>query len=339
MVGLALLPVWTRAQDIHFSQYYMPNLWLNPAMTGFTPHPFRLVLGYRNQWQAITPYPYRTFYASLDVPVLRSYTEPNIFGLGVMMIDDRAGHSQLGTTEILVSAAYHFALGDGGSFIGVGLQGGWGQRSFETERLTFGDQFTIFGYDPNQPTAEVFPATSSSFLDVAAGFWSIFAVSQSLSLYLGGSAYHLNQPTFRFMNEHVPIYMRFLGYLGGVVDLNTQNSLVLTVVGMRQYEYQEYDVGLGWILWFPGDWMSGYLGRSDKSIMFGLWYRIGDAIFPAIRFDSRYFSAGITYDITLSSLRKANTFRGGIEIFLAFYGVKLPKREEYKRIYCPKFGT
>ncbi len=322
------------AQDIHFSQYYMPNLWINPAMTGFTPYPFRLVLGYRNQWQSVTPYPYRTFYGSIDVPVFRNRLDPNILGVGLVVVDDRAGHSQLGTTQIMGSVAYNHWLGAG--FIGVGLQAGWGNRSFKTDRLTFGSQFTYEGFDPTLPSGEAFYQVSSSFLDIAAGVWGVWTGAEGIQLYGGLSAYHLNNPTTRFMNQRILLYMRFTAYAGGSVDLDRDDVITFAVLGQLQGGYREISVGGGWVHYFRSSkWTSGYMGRGNTSIMLGAWYRIGDAIYPAIRLDTRVASFGVSYDINISSLRRASGYRGGIELFVAFYGFEV-SRFKARSIECPR---
>ena len=318
----------------------MPNLWLNPAMTGFIPHPWRVVLAYRNQWQAITPYPYRTFMGSVDVPVLTYALEPDHLGLGLMVMEDRAGHSRLGFTEALVSAAYHRALNDDPdhpAFLGTGLQIGYGIRGFETDLLLFGSQFTIYGPDPDMPSGEAFVNTSVSYIDINAGLWTIFTIGDKSTWFAGVSGYHLNNPSTHFY-EQVPLYRRLTAYAGGIIDVADRSSVILSALHLRQYRYEEYTVGLGW-LYYPWTkaYGSGYRGRS-RSIMLGMWYRWEDAIFPAFRYDTKHFTFGLSYDITLSSLRVANQMRGGIEVFLAFYGLEIRTRSKYKAIYCPKIG-
>ncbi|HNM24595.1 MAG TPA: type IX secretion system membrane protein PorP/SprF, partial [Saprospiraceae bacterium] len=48
-----VLAVAVQAQDIHFSQFYMSPLNLNPAMTGVMNCNHRIVANYRNQWSSI----------------------------------------------------------------------------------------------------------------------------------------------------------------------------------------------------------------------------------------------------------------------------------------------
>ena len=55
------------AQDIHFSQFYMSPLNLNPAMTGVMNCTQRFVANYRNQWASVLKADaYTTYSVSYD---------------------------------------------------------------------------------------------------------------------------------------------------------------------------------------------------------------------------------------------------------------------------------
>ena len=52
-LGFILTVNVVRGQDIHFSQFYMSPLTLNPALTGVMNCNTRLVGNYRNQWASV----------------------------------------------------------------------------------------------------------------------------------------------------------------------------------------------------------------------------------------------------------------------------------------------
>ncbi|MBL0100734.1 MAG: type IX secretion system membrane protein PorP/SprF [Saprospiraceae bacterium] len=55
------------AQDIHFTQFYMSPLNLNPALTGVMNCKTRMVANYRNQWAAVlAANAYNTYSVSYD---------------------------------------------------------------------------------------------------------------------------------------------------------------------------------------------------------------------------------------------------------------------------------
>jgi len=56
-----------QAQDIHFSQFYMSPLNLNPALTGVMNSQVRVVGNYRNQWASVLKSnAFSTYSASYD---------------------------------------------------------------------------------------------------------------------------------------------------------------------------------------------------------------------------------------------------------------------------------
>jgi hypothetical protein len=62
------------AQDIHFTQFDMQPLIINPAFTGMFDGKVRAGAIYRNQWASVTV-PYVTFGGYADLPLL--FTENN----------------------------------------------------------------------------------------------------------------------------------------------------------------------------------------------------------------------------------------------------------------------
>ena len=94
-----------KEQDIHFSQFYMSPLNLNPAMTGVMNCKTRFVANYRNQWASVLKAnAYNTYSASYDqkVPVGRE----DYFGIGGSLWGDVAGESRFGTTQGRLSLSY-----------------------------------------------------------------------------------------------------------------------------------------------------------------------------------------------------------------------------------------
>ena len=88
------------AQDPQFTQFYANPLYLNPAFAGAQRCP-RVCLNYRNQWPALTG-TFVTYTASYD-----QHVDP-IGGLGLLVLQDKAGESTLTTTN--VSGIYSYQL-------------------------------------------------------------------------------------------------------------------------------------------------------------------------------------------------------------------------------------
>src|SRR5690625_5556006 len=65
LTAITALFLWFSAntQDIHYSQFYMAPLHLNPAMAGVMNCNSRMIVNYRNQWATVLTNPYNTFSA------------------------------------------------------------------------------------------------------------------------------------------------------------------------------------------------------------------------------------------------------------------------------------
>ena len=105
-----VLAVAVQAQDIHFSQFYMSPLNLNPAMTGVMNCNHRFVANYRNQWSSILKQnAYNTYSLSYDqkLPVGRY----DYFGIGGTLWGDKAGTSEFATLQARLSGSYAKKMG------------------------------------------------------------------------------------------------------------------------------------------------------------------------------------------------------------------------------------
>ena len=103
------LAVTSFGQDIHFSQYDAALLNLNPANAGNTECDFRLIGNNRNQWQSVTV-PYRTFSMSFDTKINNFNFKRANLGAGILFNHDKAGDSELSTTQIGFIGAFHYSL-------------------------------------------------------------------------------------------------------------------------------------------------------------------------------------------------------------------------------------
>ena len=98
---MALFSMVLKAQDAQFTQFYAAPMYLNPAFTGVT-YEHRFVANYRNQWPGIKR-AYQTYMASYD------YNMSDInSGIGITVMQDRAGTAGLTHTQFGTNYAYHF---------------------------------------------------------------------------------------------------------------------------------------------------------------------------------------------------------------------------------------
>src|SRR3954464_13100917 len=87
-----LLMFSSLCQDIHFSQFYMTPLLLNPAQAG-AQHDMRGTVNYKSQWSSVAQ-PYSTANLSWDMRIGKT-AKSGIQGVGINISQDKAGNPQI----------------------------------------------------------------------------------------------------------------------------------------------------------------------------------------------------------------------------------------------------
>ncbi len=329
-----LLCVSLGAQDIHFTQFNLAPLTVNPAMTGAFSGSFRLGGLYRDQWSGAYTTP--SFY--MDSPILKGFREMDWIGVGVSVYQDEAeavyapfsgGQNLAGQIKqggLLGSAAYHLALDkERNTVIALGIQGGTLSRRVDGE-YRFEDQL-IDGIS-GAPTQEQLPDSESpkSFLDVSGGLTVTGRTSGQSFYRLGLSAMHINQPRNGILSgARGELPMRMVGYATYHWDMNEKFLFTPSVLFQSIGPASEMSV----------QGMAGYkITSEDLVIKGGLGYRLGDALEVLVGADYKDFRVGLSYDLTLSSLSDPNN---AFEIAVAYIGriYKRPKIDPV--IFCPRF--
>jgi type IX secretion system PorP/SprF family membrane protein len=338
---LAACALTTSAQDIHFSQFYLSPLNLNPAMTGVMNCNIRLVANYRNQWASVLrSNAYSTYSVSYDqrIPVGRY----DFVGIGGTFWGDQAGEANFSTLTGKMSASYSKRMGgyrSQANYLVVGAEAGVAQRSLDFLRLRWGLQHDgEGGFDPGLSSGEegVFNRDNFIFADLAAGLLWFMVFDENNSLYLGGAFHHLNRSNQSFnSNDEDLLYSRFTFHGGGEFMMGNRFGLVPGVIVMSQGPSFQVNAGTSFKFLLGNR-------QSNQSFQFGLWTRISnkietgvlnDAAILSTRFDYENFSLGFSYDINVSPLRTASNSNGGFEFALLYKICGLERRG----VYCPNF--
>lgn len=333
-----------QAQDIHFSQFYLSPLNLNPAMTGVMNCNVRLVANYRNQWASVLKSnAYNTYSVSYDqrVPVGRY----DYFGIGGTFWGDRAGELSFQTLQGRLSASYSKKMGGyrgTAHYFVLGADVGVSQRSIDFLSARYGTQHNLEGgFDPTRPSFENFPRDNFLFADVSAGILWFSVFDENSNFYIGGAYSHLNQANQSFdLSNFEPLFSEFTIHAGGEFMLTDRFGLVPGVVAFSQGPSFELNGGTS---------MKFLLGRRGdaQSFQIGGWVRLAnryegedeaasllsDAVILSTRFDYDQFSIGFSYDINISDLRAASNSNGAFE-FALVYKICGP---ELRNVYCPNF--
>ncbi len=336
-IVLVLLVVFstasTKAQDIHFSQFYASPLTLNPALTGINDCNYRASINYRNQWHSITvPTTFTTFAAAFDINSLaaRNIKTGNL-SAGLVIFSDKAGDGDLSNTSVLASAGYRYSFDEAKKYsLSVGLQTGYVHKGFNIELLDFEDEFNGTNFT-GIATNENFPKTGLGYLDMNAGLLFVGNVSPKINVYAGAAAFHLIQPKESFLNNaNSKLNMRTVAHAGAKVKFNEKWSIVPSVLYMGQSKATEINFGTN-----LGYHISNANMESD--IYFGGYYRLGDAVNLMVGGEFNSVRLGLSYDINISGLSSATNNKGGFELSLSYTGCIGGLILEPPVLWCPRF--
>lgn len=335
--GVVLFGFSGNAQDIHFTQFYMSPLNLNPALTGVNNCKSRFIANYRNQWaSAIGANAYNTYSVSYDqkMPIGRE----DYFGIGGALWGDVAGETRFGTTQGKLTLSYSKKMAGyrkKASYLVIGAEAGLAQRRISEGDLRWPNQITSTGPCPTCPTGEAPFDTDFIYPDIGAGLLWFSVIDDRTNWYLGAALHHLNQPNVSFF-DNASLYSKSTIHAGAQMPIGYRTSLLPFGVFMMQGPHRQ--VNLGTSVRFA----MGPSRTSNQSWQMGAWYRFGnkvegglhsDAVILSTRFNYDQFNIGFSYDLTVSDFSAAGSANGAFEFSLV-YEICGP---ESRGVYCPKF--
>ena len=310
-------------QDIHFSQYNLTPLLVNPGQVGAYKAQ-QGIINYKSQWTSITKDAYKTMMLSFDARMKQKQWKTKWLAAGVNIFNDKAGDGDMKTMQFNAFLGYHTQLSEKSTF-GGGLVGGFVQRSIDYTKLTWDEQYINGAFDPNAQSNEPTGNTKFGYPDVGLGVLYQYTKGQMYStandmviLHTGLAVTHLNSPKYSFYGTDEKLYPKITGHMDALVGIkNTNFSLLPGFIYMRQGPASEM---------LPGCYFRYMLREESKftgfvkgaSIMFGTHYRLKDAFIPSVQFEMAEYTIGISYDMNFSGLKTATSGKGGFEISLRY---------------------
>lgn len=325
--AIVLFAVSAQGQDVHFSQFYMSPLTMNPSLAG-AQNDLQANLNYKSQWGSVSSSPYSTVGASFDMCVNRNKNTKGILAFGINVFSDRAGDGNLGTTQANLSVAYHARLNKF-NLIGGGLQAGYFQRSVNASALKWGNQYDGTMYNSailtTEPAGAASPVSSPDFSAGIAWTFNNEATAMrvtgdnELKACVGFSVMHAGRPDYSFYTVTADkLFIKYVVHGNAVIGL--KNSNVAFVPGfMYAMQGPSQEILAGSLIRFNVGMDSKYTGfRNGSAFSFGGYLRARDAIVAAVQLDYANYSIGFSYDINTSSLTTASGGRGGMELSLRY---------------------
>ena len=109
LLFVAVIAFSSKAQDIHFTQYYFSPLNTNPAHTGAFDGDYRIVGNYRSQWGAIIDQNDQFITSGLSYDQNLDIYNHKV-AVGVNFVHDRSSVGALMQNKLLLSGSYSKTL-------------------------------------------------------------------------------------------------------------------------------------------------------------------------------------------------------------------------------------
>ncbi len=318
-----------RAQDIHFTQYYMAPTNLNPGMIGNFEGTLRIGGIYRDQWRSVlNSNRYGTPSAFVDAPIIRGFRKRDWIGVGLTFVSDKVGSGALKTTVGKLGAAYHLGLDKkGNSHISIGADYGKTSRRVN-DNFNFEDELTM-GFPSSADDQRLGQSNKADWTDISAGVMLTSKLNKRMDFNIGFSMFHLGKPNYGILNNTEKIPQRSV--LHGQFNVALTDRWTVSPAFLYQTMGGADEINL--------QGLAGYLINPEKEIRVnvGVGYRFRDAINALAGIQYKDLRVGLAYDVNTSDLTSATNGRGGFEI-AANYIIKIYKPAKIKpRIMCPRF--
>jgi type IX secretion system PorP/SprF family membrane protein len=321
------------SQDIHFSQFNMSPLTLNPALAGAN-HEIQAIINYKDQWRGVST-PYKTFGASIDSRYIPKNHENSTFAGGINFFQDRAGDSKMGISQINLTLGYHHRVAKFQT-LGLALQGGYAQRSLVYNDLQWSNQYDPnSGYDPNLPSGETNLRSSFTYIDIGGGLlWNINDNSglhhvednHDFQAKIGVGVYHFKQKYSFYEVSPEQLYTRYVLHGDALISVPNFHNLALLPGLVFFSQGPAKELYFGTMFRYKLSQASKYTGiKKDAAVYLGAYCRAKDAIIISFMLEYFSYTLGISYDYNLSKLTQASSARGGIELSLRYTKLKYKK--------------
>lgn len=327
--GILIILLWmsslqSRAQsDFNMAQFQNTPLLTNPGMVAMD-NDIRLFLNYRNQPNA-TEENFITTMITGVYPLINRKKGKRWGGIGAAFLNDKSGQF-LKTNGGLASFAYNVGISQGkhgNSFLSLGIQGGYIQRSVSIDGLTTSSQFLTGDIN------EVLTQDSQGYGTIGTGLmWYLNNDQGDNKAFLGVSGYNLNHPETAFFHENSAQVDTKLPHhftiTGGLKVLHT-NLLSLTPNFRWLSRSGNDEIN-------AGAWLHYTLHRSEKllkegNVGIGMWYNFNNAFVGGIQLNQPRYFATMSFDLPTAN---TSDVWQGTNVFEITIGLRFA-RKPYKR--------
>jgi type IX secretion system PorP/SprF family membrane protein len=308
--------------DPHFSQYYIQPMTMNPAFTGAFDGDYRISAIWRSQYGN-----------TLNTRGLSAEKTTNKnANLGFNLVNQVSNDGAYSFTNGYLTFAYtgvRFGK-NADHYLVMAMQVGFISRKFDITKMQFGSQWISgVGFDPTSTSNETFLKPQVTSFDAGAGIAYYDATPNKTASFFGGiAAYHITQPVNPFLSDQTQskLDIRYSVQAGVRITASDQLSIVPTAIYMKQGDAEEK---------MGGVYLQAY-ANENTDVMFGAYYRIGDAVAPFAGFYYKGLTFGLSYDVDASSKSAAGSKGNSLEVSISYVG-KRKSSMGVPRFWCPRF--
>jgi type IX secretion system PorP/SprF family membrane protein len=316
---------WTSAHaqiDPHFSQYYIQPMTMNPAFTGAFDGDYRVSAIWRSQ--------YGNTLNTRGLSAEKTTNKNANFGFN--LVNQVSSDGAYSYTNGYLSFAYtgvRFGK-NADHYLVMAMQLGFISRKFDVTKMQFGSQWVSgVGFDESGSSNETFLKPQVTSFDAGAGIAYYDATPNKTVSFFGGiSAYHITQPDNPYLTNgnQSKLEIRYSAQAGMRIAASDLVSIVPTVIYMQQGDAQERMGGVYFQIY----------ANESTDVMFGSYYRIGDAITPFAGVYYKGLTFGLSYDVDASAKSAAGSKGNSLEVSISYVGKKKSSMG-VNRFYCPRF--
>ena len=321
VVAFLCFSLTVEAQDPYFSQYMNNPLELNPANAGLFQGKFRGIVNYRRQWENIGS-AFQTIGASGDFQLAQNVFDQDLFGIGVNVVQDQTGIAEATNLNANLSVSYTKILDKyANHYLSLGFNLGFAQKALTLTDLRWDNQWTSTGFDTSIDPNEDNLSDATTHMDFGGGINYYYGNSkETIKGYFGLAAFHLNRPDVTFLGQEEILDTRVV--VNGGLEFGRQGTPIKffpNFVHFNQGNARQTVVG-GDIKFLlkGGARTTGFL--SSSSLALGMYHRFGSAFIPMVKLATGGFNIGISYDINIGGIPRANNGLGGPEFSLIYKG-------------------
>ncbi len=324
-LGFVLIGINAVSQNFHMSQYDNLLQQVNPAYIGYgigKKEDYRAALAHRNQWSVITSRPYRAFVFSYDQKIDEK------FSVGGHFVSNNSGLDNINTFNIMLGGSYNIIQDPiSPHHLKAGLQLGIFHRSVNFENYIYDAQYdsNSGNFDQSLSSGEFFERNNFTRFDLGIGmYYEMVDKKEMFNPFGGFSIRHLSFPNEAISLDRFTLPIHYIVHGGTNIKINKEWNIAPNLLFMYQRAAWEFNFGA----------MADYkIENTDYSILFGLNYRLKDAVIMHSGFKYKSSVIRISYDINSSYLRNYTSYRGAFEFSISYIG----SFNETVKLFKPSF--